>query len=237
LLVFLCVGVAAAPAGSRRPIQHGTAQGVRVNVYSSGAAVFDLRRIAPTPRRLLHGPDGATYGCFHAKFTRGNWHPAEYMIGAHHLSRRLVFRRNHLAAPYDVCELGGYWGHRWDDALGTRNAVEIWLTPLGRHFFNDRAAARDLAYFVRSRRVQEQIRLAANPQVGLAWFVNRYPGRVVEMAKPSARVPKDVIGVWIGPQTITFTATSSTHRRFFVVAERGTYKLPSKNLGDLAFVF
>jgi hypothetical protein len=36
--------------------------------------------------------------------------------------------------------------------------------------------------------------LAANPQVGLAWFVNRYPGRVVEMAKPSARVPKDVIG-------------------------------------------
>jgi hypothetical protein len=236
LLAFLCVGVGAALAGSR-PIQHGTAQGVRVDVYSSGVAVFDLRRVAPTPRRLLHGPDGITYGCFHARFTHGIWHTAEYALDGHRFSRRLVFRWNHLTAPYDGCELGGLYGHRWNDAFGTRNAVEIWLTPLGRHFFNDRAAARDLAYFVRSRRIQQQLRLAANPQVGLAWFVNRYPGRVVEMAKPSGRVAKDVIGVWIGPQTITFTATSSTHRRFFVVAKRGTYKLPLKNLGDLAFAF
>jgi hypothetical protein len=81
------------------------------------------------------------------------------------------------------------------------------------------------------------VRLSATPRVGLEWFVRRYPGRVVELAKPSDRVPKDVIGFWIGPRTITFTATSSTHRRFFVVAKRGTYKLSLKNLGDLAFVF
>jgi hypothetical protein len=79
--------------------------------------------------------------------------------------------------------------------------------------------------------------LSTTPQGGLRWFVGRYPGRVVELSKPTGRVPKDVIGFWVGAQTITFTATSSTGRRLFVVAKRGTYKLPSKNLGDLAFVF
>jgi len=236
LLMCLFVGVAAASATSR-PLQQGVSQGVRVNVYSSGAAVFDLSRIASTPRRLLNGPSGLTYGCLHARFVRGRWRTGEYSLDGHAFSRRLVFRWNHLAAPYDGCELGGLYGHRWDDAFGTRNAVEIWLTASGRHFFNDRAAARDLAYFVRSRRVQQTIRLSATPQVGLEWFVKRYPGRVVTVAKPSAVVPKDVIGVWIGAKTITFTATSSTHRRFYVVARRRTYKLPSKNLDDLAFVF
>jgi len=78
----------------------------------------------------------------------------------------------------------------------------------GRHFFNDRAAARDLAYFVRSRRVH-QLRLSTTPRVGLEWFVQRYPGRVVELAKPSDRVPKDVIGFRIGP------ANDHVHRDLF----------------------
>jgi len=58
---------------------------------------------------------------------------------------------------------------------------------------NDRAAARDLAYFVRSGRVHK-IRISDNPRPGLEWFVHRYPGRVVELANPGATVPKDVIG-------------------------------------------
>jgi hypothetical protein len=49
--------------------------------------------------------------------------------------------------------------------------------------------------------------------------------------------PEDKIGFWIGPATIRFTTTSSTGRRLFVVAKRRTLKLPSQNLGDLAFVF
>jgi hypothetical protein len=46
-----------------------------------------------------------------------------------------------------------------------------------------------------------------------------------------------VIGVWIGARTITFTATSSTGRRFYVVAKRGTDKLPVQSLDKLAFAF
>ena len=128
------------------------------------------------------------------------------------------------------------YGHSWWDAWGTRDAVEIWLTVRGRRFFNDRAAGRDLAYFVRSRRVQ-RIRLSARPGLGLRWFLGRYPGHVVTLAQPNANVPRHVIGVWIGPKTIRFVETSSTGRRLFVVALRGTLELPAKNLGDLAFVF
>lgn len=200
---------------------------------------FDLRRIEPRPRRLISGP--LIYGCLKARLTHGIWHTSEYGRSGRFKTRlRFVSAPGRAApygaAPYDGCEIGGLYGHRWNDAFGTRNAVEVWLTARGRHFFNDRAAARDLAYFVRSGRVQK-IRLSATPQVGLEWFVRRYPGRVVEVARPDGRVPKDVIGFWTGTRTIVFTVTSSTHRRFFIVARRGTLKLTSKNLGDLAFAF
>jgi hypothetical protein len=59
----------------------------------------------------------------------------------------------------------------------------------------------------------------------------------VELASPGAKVSVDTIGFWIGERRLVFTVTSSTKRRFFVVATRGTLKLPGKNLGDLAFVF
>ena len=225
----------AATGAAPRAIQHGAAQGIRVTVYSSGKAVFDLRHAERTPQRLLSGPHGLSYGCMHVRLLRETWRGGEYTLHAR-FRRTLRFTWRNLRAPYDGCELGGLYGHRWDDAFGTRNAVEIWLTATGRHFFNDRAAARDLAYFVRSGRVQK-IRLSADPRPGLTAFAQRYPGRVVQIASPSARVHKDQIGYWIGPQTIVFTVTSSTGRRFYVVAERGTLKLPQKNLGDLAFVF
>ena len=235
-LSFLVAGVAAASAISPAPVQHGASQGARVDVYSSGTAVFDLQRITPRLRRVLSGPSGFNYGCLKARLKRGRWNAGQYTIGSRFKTRLTFTWYRPLKAPYDGCEIGGLYGHRWYDAFGTRDALEIWLTARGRHFFNDRAAARDLAYFVRSGRVQ-QIRLSAAPRAGLEWFVSRYPGRVVELAGPKGRVPKDVIGFWIGPRTIVFTASSSTHRRFFVIARRGTLRLPSKNLADLAFVF
>jgi hypothetical protein len=230
---MLAAGGAAAMRNG--PIQHRAAQGVRVDVYRSGTAVFDLRRIAFKPRHLITGRNGLVYGCLHAHFARGIWRVWEPEQSGR-FGRRLVFDLPRQHAPYDGCEIGGLYGHRWWDAFGTRNAIEIWLTPNGRHFFNDRAAARDLAYFVRARRVQK-IRTSADPRPGLEALTRHYPGRVVEMRSPAGRVGEDVIGFWIGPETIVFTTTSSTRRRLFVVAARGSLRLPQHNLGDLAFVF
>jgi hypothetical protein len=245
ICVALCaVPVATAAGAAQAPaLQHGESQGVTVDVFAPGRVVFDLRKASAGARSHLRGPHIAP-GCVKARFVNGEW-KAQDVFGP---NRRFGSRlRLELAsariphgmkfqAPYDGCEIGGFYGHKWNDGWGTRDAVEIWLTPSGRHFFNDRAAARDLAYFVRSERVHK-IRLSADPRPGLEWFVHRYPGRVVELPSAEGRVPKDVIGFWIGARTIVFTATSSTGRRLFVVAERGSFKLPSKNVGDLAFVF
>jgi hypothetical protein len=177
------------------------------------------------------------YGCLRVTLRHGRWAESGFERSGR-FGKRLVFPAGRLLPPFDGCELGGLYGHRWDDAFGTRNAVEIWLTVRGRHFFNDRAAARDLAYFVRSRKVQ-LIRLSDDPRTPLEALVRRYARRrrVVAIPSSSSRVLKDQIGFWIGAHTIVFTVTSSTGRRFYVVAERGTLKLPVRNLGDLAFVF
>ena len=228
------VGASVAAGATTRPVQHGASQGVRVDVYTPGTAIFDLRRIDPKPRRLLSGPH-LVYGCFRARFVHGLWRVYESELTGK-LTRRLVYKPLSGAAPYDGCEIGGLYGHRWWDAFGTRDAIEIWLTARGRHYFNDRAAGRDLAYFVRSGRVR-RIRMSADPGPGLEAIMHRYPGRFVELRSPRGRVGRHVIGFWIGPRTIVFTTTSSTKRRLFVVAERGSLKLPAQNLGDLALVF
>jgi hypothetical protein len=237
IAVLMVVAGTAGGVVGKRPhrIQHDASQGVRVDVYASGTAIFDLRHAGRTAHRLLTGPSGLMFGCLHARFARGIWRTAEYTRSGR-FAQRLRFQWEQVVAPYDGCELGGLYGHRWNDAFGTRDAVEIWLTPNGRHFFNDRAAARDLAYFVRSARVQ-RIRLSSDPLSGLQRLTRRYPGRVVQVPSSRTGVGKDVIGFWIGRTTIVFTATSSTGRRLFVLAKRGSYRLPAKNLGDLAFVF
>jgi hypothetical protein len=238
----LLTGVAAASTKSG-PLQRGTSEGVSASVYAPGRVIFDLTNASATARGLLRGPQ-VLPGCIKARVVKGQWRlqgsgvsmPLRRRIELDLAASTTPRGPARFPAPYDGCQIGTLVGHSWNDAWGTRDAVEVWLTVPGRHFFNDRAAARDLAYFVRSGRVQK-IRLSANPRPGLESFVRRYPRRVVAMARASARVPKHMIGFWIGPQRIVFTTTSPTGRRLFVVAKRGTLKLPSQNLGDLAFVF
>jgi hypothetical protein len=244
VMTLLLAGVAAASSASS-PLQHGVSQGVSVDVYAPGRVVFDFTHANATVRDHLRGRQIGP-ACVKTRLVNGLWRADDFGTTTANARRIQVDlaamsvpprgEGGQFRAPYDGCEIGGYYGHRWNDAWGTRDAVEIWLTVRGRHFFNDRAAARDLAYFVRSGRMHK-IRISTNPRPGLERFVNRYPRRVVEMTSGSGRVPKHVIGFWIGPRTIVFTTTSPTGRRLFVVAKRGTFRLPSKNLGDLAFVF
>ena len=222
-------------------VQRGKSQGVSVSVYDPGVAIFDLSAASPRVVKLA-----ASAGCLRARFLNGRWLSDDLSSGI--LGRAYDRLRVDVAGggglmlphevppPYEGCEITGYYGRRWNDAFGTRALVEIPLSEAGRHFFNDRAAARDLAYFVRSGRVQ-RIRLSPSPRPGLEAFARRYPHRVVELQRKDQFAPEDKIGFWIGPGTIRFTTTSSTGRRLFVVAKRRTLKLPSQNLGDLAFVF
>ncbi|TMM34172.1 MAG: hypothetical protein E6F93_04060 [Actinobacteria bacterium] len=97
---FVLAGTAGSAVTNR--IQHRAAQGVAVDVYSSGLAVFDLRRTEPKARRLLTGPSGLTYGCLHAHFARGVWRTGEYALSGR-FARRLRFRWRGVVGPYDGC--------------------------------------------------------------------------------------------------------------------------------------
>ena len=232
-------------------VQRGDSQGVSVSTYDPGVAIFDVSSASARVRRLA--ADRASAGCLRARFLNGRWLDDEELVSSGLSSRGTVSRRpdrfrvdlvgsdptllaHEVPPPYDGCELSGFYGHRWNDAYGTHALAEIPLSEAGRHFFNDRAAARDLAYFVRSKLVR-QIRLNSSPRPALEALARRYPRRVVGLRREDQYAPEDKIGFWIGPRTIRFTTTSSTGRRFFVTAAQRTGKLPRNNLGDLALVF
>jgi hypothetical protein len=68
---------------------------------------------------------------------------------------KVGFQLNGVGMPVDGCEVQASIGRTWPDRLHNRAAVEIPLTLAGRAYFDDRQAARDLALFVRSRRMHQ----------------------------------------------------------------------------------
>jgi hypothetical protein len=98
--------------------------------------------------------------------------------------------------------------------------VEIPLTPRGRRFFADRAAARDLALFVRSRRMQQ---------------IRKLDGAAFERALRSAYPRLGRIQYTLTSRGVTFTETSSTGKRFEVVVRDG--RIVRQNLKPYAVVF
>jgi hypothetical protein len=139
------------------PFQRGADGGVTVVVGANGVAEFDVAHAAdPTLMRR------AAWGCF--KFTV--YHQEDpaglgYEAQARHSDRIAM---NGLAPPYDGCEVRATYGHTWPDRNGSHSAAEIAFTARGRRYFADRAAARDLALFVRTR---EHHSLRATAAIGV----------------------------------------------------------------------
>jgi hypothetical protein len=228
-------------------LQHGAAGGVAVDVYEPGIAVFELRSLGQSKRSLIAA---GSPGCLRARFLHGRWlvdeggfsSEAAEPASDQYLRIQLVgpqggfFDPHELPPPYDGCEIGGLYGHHWNDRYGPHSVVEVPLTEIGRHFFEERATARDLAYFVRSGPVQ-RIRLSENPLRALDAFVRKYPGRVVRLRAESANPPTGAVGFWLGKSRILFSEMTPGGRRLFVSAKRHSLALEAQNLGELAFVF
>ena len=150
---------AATPPTPTPPFQQGSAYGATVVVGSNRVAKFDTSHIAAAVRPLI---PNASYGCF--RFMQYHQDaPAEFGFAPRTIIGSTI-QISGLPTPYDGCEIQGSYGHLWPDSNGSHSAVEIAFTARGRHFFADRAAARDLALFVRSRRMQ-QIRTEQGQQL------------------------------------------------------------------------
>lgn len=215
------------------PLQQARADGVSVVAGHNGVVVFDLSQLSPTLQAQL-APGHAYYACLR----RLPYHPE--LVGAGGLPTRrrgngVVTRMNRVRAPYDGCEIGGSYGHTWPDRFGSHAAVEVPFTKRGRRYFEDRATARDLAAFIRSRPYRTFRRLGG-ADLGRALRASRYAGKLTAIASADARLPAHRIGYVLRPDGAIFVELSRTGRRFEVTVSGDRVRAPNmKGLGAAFF--
>jgi hypothetical protein len=209
------------------PAQRGVADGYAVVAGANGVVVFRSENTPPSVEKLM-GHEAA-FGCFKLVREFGIF-SAKGMFVSGRFASTTATRIYGLPHPWDGCEIQGSYGHRWPDRNDSHSAVEIPLTEKGRRYFVDRAAARDLALFVRSRDVQG---IRRETGTALERGLGRYP--IVRVASPSVPPPVGKIG-WVPTENgVTFVERSPTGRRFFV--EVRDKKIVRKNVKPYAFVF
>lgn len=211
---------AAPPAPPSAPVQEARADGVAVRAGRNGDVEFRVVAHTAAVERLTG--HGAGYRCF--RLTR------EFGIfTVRSLSRQGRFASRvgiHVAGvgtPFDGCEIDSSAGHLWPEPNGSHSTVEIPLTAAGQSFFVDRAAARDLALFVRSRRMHA---LRKEPPRAALTDIRTAYGRSL------ARSP---IGISAAGDTLTFSERSPTGKRFSIVVRRG--RIVHDDVRPYAFAF
>lgn len=208
------------------PRQVGGARGVEITAGANGAVLFDARAADELVSRFRG--KGVSYVCFTLGSGRarglGHWGAYAPTVGLRYFG---------LQTPFDGCEIQGSYGHRWPDRLGSHGAVEVAFTPAARRYYEDRAAARDLALFVRSGEVQRLRRLQGAELAGA--LAASYGDRIVRLARAGAAPPPGRIGYWPGPGRTVFRRLSTTGRTFEVVVADG--RVLRHDLGELALVF
>lgn len=213
------------------PLQRGEAGGVSVLVGKNNVAVFDISGATPSVRKLIAGRQVGYY-CYR----RLPYHTTPVGLGDAlttfgNVAIRL--RGGGVRSPVIGCDIQGTYGHTWPDRLGGHSAVEIALTPAGRRFFEDRAAARDLALFVRSRPMHETRKLSG-PELRKA-ILTRYGAAITELSSPRGTPATGQVGYVTDGANMTFVRQSTTGRRFFVRLVDG--RIRAQNVKPLGFVF
>jgi hypothetical protein len=203
------------------PTQEGSADGYGVVVGRNGFVQFTQVGTTPILRELAGRSVG--FGCFRLTTEFGIFTVRGTSVQGR-LAPRVGLRLNGVGRPVDGCEVQASIGRRWPDRLHDRAAVEIPLTAAGRRYFADRAAARDLALFVRSARMH---RLRREPAPAARRDILRAYGR--ELAKSPIRITV------VDPSTLRFTERSATGRTFAVTVRAG--RIAAENLRPYAFVF
>jgi len=218
------------PARLGAVAQRGTSHGVTVSVGKNSTVLFDGEPNTATTRRALERSK-AGYHCFvvkgqNVRNTQDVWLTAPWRPP-------LAFRVIGFGPPFDGCDIQGTYGHRWRDGRGAHSLVEVPFTDRGRAYFADRAAARDLALFVRSRRTHK-LRTLTGARLTAA-LRRAYGTRVVVLPTRTATAPAGVVGVHVDGARTVFSEQSTTGNRLYVVVENG--KIVDQNLRGLAFVF
>jgi len=221
---------AKAPVELTAPVRRAEANGGVVTVGHNGAAEFDLTHLDDSRVRLLKKVN-LGYGCFALLMRDGKPYARGYNSSAP--LRKHAGIPNRSVGPIDGCELQAGVGHLWPDRFGSHAAVEFALTDAARRYFEDRAAARDLALFVKGKTVK-QIRTLQPPQAAAA-LKARYGSLISPLAKLTDKPPSGMIGYAAGDDSLVFVRMSTTGKRFEVVVRDG--KIVGPRLRPWAMVF
>ena len=211
----------APPVIPSQPVQRGTADGFSVVAGHNGAVQFTQTGTTPILKRLVG--QSAGFGCFRLTREFGIFTVRGLSDGGR-FAPAVGMQLGGVGTPFDGCEIQASIGHTWPDPLNDHAAVEIALTPAGRRFFADRAAARDLALFVRSRRMQQ---LRKEPAAQARRDIEAAYGR--NLAHSPIRITV------VSSSALRFSETSPSGRRFQVTIRNG--RIDSQNLKPYGFVF
>jgi hypothetical protein len=224
---------------SETPLQHGYGDGVSIDVYRNGLVFFRIDS-GSRAERFLRGTN-VNAGCFKLAHWRGAWEPDAVAVTqgyARELSIRLDAGIMVIKPPFAACTLRGTYGRRWGDSHGYRNAAEIPFSAEARRFFEEQAAARELAYFSRSpvlSAVRKSMRHGRTVPSASA-LATRVGANVVAVANPLTRVDPASIAVWTnGRDALVASHWTSHGKRLYVTIRAG--KLARHNLTGLAFAF
>ena len=218
------------PARLGAVVQRGTSEGVTVSVGNNRTVLFNGDALAAATRNALRA-DQIGFHCFqiggqNVRNTRDVWTTARWRPP-------VAFKVSGVPTPFDGCDIQGIYGHRWRDGRGTHSLVEVPLTERGRRYFADRATARDLALFVRSRTTKKLRTLTGRRLV--AALRRAYGDRVVVLPRANALPPAGLVGVHVSGGRTVFSERSGTGNRLYVLLEQG--KIVDENVRGLAFVF
>jgi hypothetical protein len=167
------------------PLQRGQGEGVTAVSGRNGVVVFDTSHARAAVRPLIAGR-AIFYGCFR----RLPYNPEPVDLGVTRTTDvRVAFRLVGESPPFMGCEIQGTYGHTWPDKNDDHSAVEIAFTPAARSFFADRAAARDLALFLRSDAMHAIRKLSGS---ALAQAIRRrYGSAITRLDSPSSSLSPD----------------------------------------------
>jgi hypothetical protein len=228
----------ALPRGT--PLQHAVSATATADVYRSGVVAFRFTSLDSTAYRILAKSNIATPTCGKVAFGR-HWETiagGSYARMGPEVRVRMDARFGGFPRPpFDFCEISGFYGRYWDDEQGTRELVEIAFTPVGRRYLDERATARDLGYFVRTRKL-ERIRKAVHrgERGPTAEEIARLFGsRVVALPSRGAAPPSGKLGVWTDGKSIVAKERAVNGRLLFVTVN-GVF-IGYNNLRNLAHVF
>jgi hypothetical protein len=174
------------------PLQQGSANGVSVVVGANGIAEF---HVSNTQLQT------AEWACF--KFMR--YHQVDpfgfgYAPQAIHGDR---IRLGSLRGPVDGCEVRPQWGHPWPDPHGYHSGAEIAFTAHAKRYFADRAAARELALYMRWSKHHPNAPTAgiavARHGADTAYSVRSTTGKRFSVTTRGGRIVRENVTPYAGP--------------------------------------